>query len=145
MYRTENGKAPKSLEDLAKAECAPGTFGQDQWACPAGGKYSLSDDGMSARNSLFGTASQLTPLIEMPLEDVARADADSYKQFLQEYSQYWRTFFDPIAVRVKITPEQLRLETVVLPLIDNSIYITCMILHHFKKILGLHDPQVTAV
>ncbi|MFO0811870.1 MAG: DUF1559 domain-containing protein [Gemmatales bacterium] len=122
MYRTENGKAPKSLEDLAKAECAPGTFGQDQWACPAGGKYTLSDDGMSARNSLFGTASQLTPLIEMPLEEVTRADADSYKQFLQEYNQYWRTFFDPIAVRVKITPEQFRLETVVLPLIDNSIY-----------------------
>src|SRR5204863_718006 len=45
-----------------------------------------------------------------------------YKQFVAEYSQYWRTFFDPIAVRVSVTPAQYRLETLVLPLIDNSIY-----------------------
>src|SRR5262249_2639727 len=42
--------------------------------------------------------------------------------FLNEYNSYWRTFFDPIGVRVQVTPKQYRLETIVLPLIDNSIY-----------------------
>ena len=77
---------------------------------------------MSARSTVFGRPGQLTPLLEIPLDTVSQADADAYKQFLQEYNQYWRTFFDPIAVRIKVNPEQFRLETVVLPLIDNSIY-----------------------
>lgn len=124
MYRSENGHAPKSFEELAQSECAPGIFGQGEWACPGGGRYILSEDHMSARSTLFGVAGQLTPLIETPLEAVPFEEAEAYKQFLQEYSQYWRTFFDPIAVRVKISPEQFRLETVVLPLIDNSIYTT---------------------
>jgi hypothetical protein len=122
MFRSETGRAPKSFEELASSGCAPGVFGKDAWACPSGGTYVLSDDGMSARSSIFGTTSQLTPLLEVPLEQVTGKEASDYQNFLREYSQYWRTFFDPIAVRVKVTPEQFRLETVVLPLIDNSIY-----------------------
>ena len=41
---------------------------------------------------------------------------------MQQYSQYWRTFFDPIAIRIQVTPERYRLETIVLPLIDNTLY-----------------------
>ncbi len=122
MFRSETGRAPKSFEELASSGCAPGVFGKDVWACPSGGTYVLSDDGMSARSSIFGTTSQLTPLLEVPLEQVTGKEASDYQAFLREYSQYWRTFFDPIAVRVKVTPERFRLETVVLPLIDNSIY-----------------------
>lgn len=122
MFRSESGRAPKSFDELAMSGCAPGVFGQGAWACPSGGTYVLSDDGMSARSSIFGTTSQLMPLLEVPLEQVTAKEASDYQAFLREYSQYWRTFFDPIAVRVKVTPEQFRLETVVLPLIDNSIY-----------------------
>lgn len=122
MYRTENGHAPKSFEELAQSGCAPGVFGEGKWACPAGGKYTLSKDGMSASSTVFGSCGHLTPLVEIPLENVSQTDADAYKQFLQAYNQYWRTFFDPIAVRIKVSPERFQLETVVLPLIDNSIY-----------------------
>lgn len=122
MFRTETGRAPKSMEELAAAGCAPGVFGQGKFACPAGGKYTLSDDGMSAVSTVFGKAGWMTPLLEVPLETVSQTDADAYNQFLVAYNQYWRTFFDPIAVRIKVTPERFRLETVVLPLIDNSIY-----------------------
>lgn len=57
-----------------------------------------------------------------PETTVTESEADAYKQFVTEYSQYWRTFFDPIAVRVQATPERYRLETIVLPLINNSMY-----------------------
>ena len=53
---------------------------------------------------------------------MTRPEAAEYQAFLQEYNQYWRTLFDPIALRIRITPERYRLETIVLPLIDNSIY-----------------------
>ena len=36
MYRTERGKAAASLEELAKAGCAPGVFGQGPLTCPDG-------------------------------------------------------------------------------------------------------------
>jgi len=122
MFRTEHGRAPKSFEELAQTGCAPGVFGKDKLACPGGGTYTLAPDGMSAVSSIYGRAGQMTPLLDLDLKEVNRREADAYQQFLQEYNQYWRTYFDPIAVRVQVTPKQCRLETIVLPLIDNSIY-----------------------
>jgi hypothetical protein len=124
MFRTEKGRAPKSFEELAQAGCAPGIFGKDKLGCPAGGTYTLAENGMSASSSVFGRAEQLTPLLEIDIRDVTEKEAQAYDGFLQAYNQYWRMYFDPIAVRVKVAPKQFRLETVVLPLIDNSIYTT---------------------
>lgn len=53
---------------------------------------------------------------------VPKSQADEYNQFVNEYSQYWQTFFDPIALRIQIQPDKTRLETIVLPLINNSAY-----------------------
>jgi hypothetical protein len=90
--------------------------------CPHGGTYALTDDGMTGTCSCHGHAHFLTPNIEVPLTEITGPEADEYKAFLREYEQYWRTYFDPIAIRVAVTPERYRLETIVLPLIDNSIY-----------------------
>jgi len=122
VYRTEHGRAPKSLQELADAKCAPGVFGEGDLAHPDGGTYSLSSDGMSGVCSKFGQAGAMTPCIERLVTDATGVEAEEYKQFVAEYSQYWRTFFDPIAVRVRVTDKQYRLETLVLPLIENSIY-----------------------
>ena len=122
MYRTEFGRAPKSLQELADAKCAPGVFGNGDLAHPDGGTYTLTPDGMSGVCSKYGTPGALTPCVERLVTGATGDEADEYKQFVAEYSRYWRTFFDPIAVRVAATEKQLRLETLVLPLIDNSIY-----------------------
>jgi hypothetical protein len=122
LFRTEQGRPPKSLEELAEAKCAPGVFGKDRLAHPDGGTYSLSADGMSGVCSKYGRAESLSPCVERLVTEVSGEEAEEYKRFVAEYSQYWRTFFDPIAVRVSVAPTQYRLETLVLPLIDNSIY-----------------------
>lgn len=122
MFRTENGRAPKSFEEMASSGCAPGVFGQGRLIGPAGGTYTLTADGMSATHSIYGRPGRIAALLDVPLSSVSQEEATAYKVFLDEYNQYWRTFFDPIAVRVKVTPKQYRLETVILPLIDNSIY-----------------------
>jgi hypothetical protein len=122
MYRTEHGANPASLEALTAAGCAPGTFGEAHLACPDGGQYSLTDDGLTGRCSHHGHAGYLNPCCEVEVDEVTAAEAEAYRQFLSQYNSYWRTFFDPIAIRLKVSPERIRAETIVLPLIDNSIY-----------------------
>ena len=104
LYRTETGARPTSLAALTEAQCAPGTFGEAALACPDGGQYSLAADGLTGVCSHHGNAQALTPCLEIPVTQVSGVEADEYKAFLEEYNQYWRTFFDPIALRLQITP-----------------------------------------
>jgi hypothetical protein len=122
LYRTDRGWPPASLQELADAGCCPGRFGEGNLTCPDGGRYALSADGMAGVCSHHGHAHALTPCCEVPVAEVNGLEADEYRQFVKEYNEYWKTYFDPIALRVQITPERYRLETVVLPLIDNSVY-----------------------
>ena len=122
LYQTEHGQPPASLDDLIKAECLPGKPNEGELVCSDGGKYTLSADGCHGVCSHHGHAHSLVPCIETPLAWVNGIEAEEYKVFLDQYNSYWRTFFDPIAIRIQATPEHYRLETIVLPLIDNSIY-----------------------
>ncbi len=122
LYRTQYGRPPASLEELFKTGCAPGMFDEGKLRCPCGGKYTLSADRDTGICSHHGHARYMTPCREIPLERVTRAEASQYQEFVERYNQYWRTFFDPIAVRIQVTPKQYRAETIILPLIDNSIY-----------------------
>ncbi|MFN0121094.1 MAG: hypothetical protein ACKV2V_11400 [Blastocatellia bacterium] len=122
LYQTEQGRAPESLAALAAAKCAPGVFGQDNLVCPDGGRYALDAAGLSGVCSHHGVAVSMTPCLEIPTPEVSGPEAAAYQDFLRDYNQYWRTYFDPIALRLRVTARQYRLETIVLPLIDNSIY-----------------------
>ena len=122
LYRTQYGKKPTSLEQLAESGCAPGVFGLGELACPSGGTYRLSEDGTAGVSSIYGHARSLVPGCEVPVKEVTAEEAAAYREFLTRYNQYWRQFFDPIAIRLQVTPEQYRAETIILPLIDNSIY-----------------------
>jgi hypothetical protein len=122
LFRTERGRAPASLEELRVSGAAPGLFGEGPLSCPDGGRYALSADGTAGVCSHHGHALRMTPNIEAPVAQVTGEEADEYRAFVAEYNQYWRTFFDPIAFRLKVAPEELRVETIVLPLIDNTVY-----------------------
>ena len=129
LFRTQFGRQPKSLDELVAARCAPEFFtqvqagrGEESLLCPCGGTYSLSEDGSTGVCSHHGHAWQLVPGVEIPVEKVTEAEAAEYRQFVESYNQYWRRFFDPIAIRIQIAPKQYRVETIILPLIDNSIY-----------------------
>ncbi|HVJ80563.1 MAG TPA: DUF1559 domain-containing protein, partial [Planctomycetia bacterium] len=89
-------------------------------SCPDGGTVRL--DGVCAECSRHGRCDFMIPNAEAPLESVTRDEAQQYAAFLQEYNQYWRTFFDPIAIRIKADADRYRAETIVLPLINSSVY-----------------------
>jgi hypothetical protein len=127
LYHTETGRWPDSLLTLSQAKYSP-YFKVAQLTptpdltCPDGGNYALSHDGTHGMCSRHGHAHFLTPGCETPLPDVNGEEADEYQGFLQEYNEYWKTYFDPIAIRIQTNPQRYRVETIVLPLINNSIY-----------------------
>src|SRR5262249_25703632 len=90
MYRTENGKAAASLEDLAAADCCPGRFNEGEMTAPDRGYYSLAADGSTGISSRHGTIHFLTPCCEIPVKKVQGDEADEYNAFLEEYNQYWK-------------------------------------------------------
>jgi hypothetical protein len=122
LYRTQFGKEPESIQQLVDAKCAPATFADGRLQNPFGGQYSLAPDGLAGLCSVNGLPSDLIPNAELPLENVTQEEANDYQQFLDQYNSYWRTFFDPIAIRVKVDEKKYRAETIILPLINNSIY-----------------------
>ncbi len=122
LYQTQYGRAPRSLAELAEHGCAPGLFGEGTLRCPCGGRYALSADGVQGVCSVHGPADRLVPGSETPIEKVTEAEAEEYREFVERYSQYWRQFFDPIVLRLQATPEQYRAETLILPMLDNSLY-----------------------
>ncbi len=122
MYTTERGRQAESLQQLIDARCLPESFGEGRLTCQHGGRYALAADGLSGVCSHHGRANSLVPCCEIPIEDITESEAKEYQMFVDRYNQYWRTFFDPIAIRLQLTPQKYRIETVVLPLIDNSIY-----------------------
>jgi hypothetical protein len=122
MHLTQTDKAAQTLDDLKASDCIPGEFGTGKFVCPDGGEYTFGDDGLTCVCSHHGYASYLTPCSEIETTRVTEPEAEAYRQFVQRYNGFWRQFFDPIAIRLHITPERYRAETIVLPLIDNSIY-----------------------
>ncbi len=122
MYETEQGKSPKTIDDLFVKECVPSRFNDQKLSCPCGGTYTLSDDGKTGVCSHHGRIGALVPCCEIIEETVTAEEAELYKGFVTSYEQYWQTFFDPIAIRLAVQPDEFRMETIILPLINNSIY-----------------------
>jgi hypothetical protein len=122
FHRTQVGRKPDSLIDLAQSDSAQGLFGRGSLACPDGGTYTFSDDKLTAICSKHGHVHSLTPCREIELTSVTESEAREYKSFVTNYNRYWRQFFDPIAIRLRVRPDQFRVETIILPLIDNTIY-----------------------
>lgn len=74
------------------------------------------------RSSTYGTPEFLTPIAELSLDTATKDEAAAYERFRVSYERDWRTFFDPIAIRIDVQPERVALDTTVRPLIGNSEY-----------------------
>jgi hypothetical protein len=87
----------------------------------ARGDYSLSTD-LLARSPKYGTLACPATLAANPVTQVTQSEADAYRAYVQEYSNFWRQFFDPIAMRLDETPDGMDLTTFILPLLDSALY-----------------------
>lgn len=113
-FRAENGREP-TMEELTRG----GYLGEHPPVCPDGGHYGI--DMGEARCSVHNRPGWLTPVDEVSLTAVTPEEAKEYRGFVENYGRYWSRFFDPIGIRVKMG-ETVRVETCILPLVENSWY-----------------------
>jgi len=114
LARLDGHPEPDSLSSLVRSE----HLSQD-WQSE---DLSINATGL-VRSDRHGTLSRLRTLPETPLDQVTPEEANAYRLYVENYSNFWRRFFDPIAVRLdEVGTDQLELSTFILPLVDNSIY-----------------------
>jgi hypothetical protein len=73
-------------------------------------------------SSTFGTLHFMTPILDMELTEVTEEEAESYRWFRDRYQRSWQEYFDPIAIRFYVDPDEISLDVSVIPLIAGSQY-----------------------
>jgi uncharacterized Zn finger protein (UPF0148 family) len=114
-FKTEKRREP-TMQELV----AGGYLGKNPPVCPEHGAYAIDKQG-EVYCPVHNRPGKLTPLNELKLARVTPAEASQYKDFVTNYNRYWTQFFDPIGIRVKLG-QNIRIQTCILPLIENSWY-----------------------
>jgi hypothetical protein len=84
------------------------------------GDFTLNKGGVTS--SRLGTLEFMTPIVELPIEKVTKAEADAYNFWRDGYEQNWRWAFDPIGLRIGVSDSKLATDLTVMPLILGSEY-----------------------
>ena len=114
----DTGKLPKDHKALLAAARLRPEHGE----VPEG-KAAVWDAGrQTAVSDAYGTIHFATPLIELPIDKVTKAERHEYEEFLRNYRSNWRRYFDPVGMRLALTGGQVRMEVYILPLVANSEY-----------------------
>jgi len=102
-------------------------------------------ENMAASCPAYGSAARLKTILENPVTSVTPEEADAYKAYVDNYSRFWRQYFDPMAFRLDDGPAgELQLTTFILPLVDNTVYNGLKgILRHKEDGTPLHLPTLT--
>ncbi len=85
-------------------------------------KSGVVTGGFSAYDEVYGRMGLMVPNIELEAGKVSESEAENYRRFADEYTDYWKNFFDPVGVRFRFTDNGITVDTCILPLIENSIY-----------------------
>ncbi len=107
------------MDALAKNNVQPGPIHTDLPFASAG-QITLTQRGVAS--STIGALEFLTPIAEMHVDKVTRAEAEAYDQWRRGYQRNWRWAFDPIALRLSVSDEKLAADLSVMPLIWGSDY-----------------------
>lgn len=122
--RLEGHDSPTELDSLTRY--IPGIPTDD---------YRINPDGV-VDSTTYGRLERLHTLQEVPVERATEEEAQAYREYYENYEQYWRQFFDPIAIRLNDAADaSLQLETFILPLIDSSIY------NNVRAMVHVHGDQ----
>ncbi len=107
------------VDRLVKKEVQPGPIYTDLPLAGAG-QLTLTPGGVVS--STAGSMEFLTPISEIPLEEVTKTEADAYVRWRDGYQRNWSVAFDPIAVRIGVHKDRLTGDMTVMPLIVASEY-----------------------
>ncbi len=114
----ETGKMPVAHRDvLAGANLKP-----REVPMPEGKPAAWDATRQLALSDAYNTIHFATPLVELPIDKVTEGESRQYDQFRREYLGLWRQYFDPIGLRFSLKEGQIKLDTYILPLVQNSQY-----------------------
>jgi hypothetical protein len=122
LYRTQFGKRPASLEELWQTGCTPDEFNKGSLASPVGGTYALSADGVSGLCTVLGTADNLKPGCELPIDSASVEEAAGYRKFVERCDPRAWPGAAPLAMRVQTGLRYVRAEAVLLPPAGNTVH-----------------------
>ncbi len=84
--------------------------------------YTISDE-LIVSSEEFGTIADLTPLQPDAVTHVSESESSAYAGFVDNYTNYWRQFFDPIAIRLdEVGENAFEMQSFILPLLDSRVY-----------------------
>jgi len=107
------------LDKIVTGKVVPGPVHTD-WEGATLGDLTLESDGI--HSSRVGSLEFLTPIAELPLTQVTKAEANAYERWRNNYQSNWRWAFDPIALRLTVQDQKLAADLTVMPLIWGSEY-----------------------
>ena len=85
-----------------------------------GGELAIAPAGVVS--SVYGTLDFMTPIGEIPLDEVTQAEADAYGAWRDGYQRNWNWAFDPIALRIGLGRQKLAADMTVMPMIVGTQY-----------------------
>ncbi|HEV8060693.1 MAG TPA: hypothetical protein VGP68_12500, partial [Gemmataceae bacterium] len=109
----------ENLPALATGKGEPKPLHTDMPLVDAG-ELTLGSSAVSS--SRDGTLAWMTPIVELPLEMVTKAEAGAYNLWRDQYQRNWRWAFDPIGLRMSIEGGKLAADLTVMPLIAATEY-----------------------
>lgn len=114
LYKLDGNAGSPTLGKLAEQAYVPRTFLRRD--------YTVRENFVS-ESKMFGAPAHLKSLIENPVDRVSDEEAKAYKDYVDNYSRFWRQFFDPIAMRMDSTDDHnFEATTFILPLLDSALY-----------------------
>ncbi len=117
FYRLENGRSPESLSDLIEGRFVD----RDKIVCPHGGGYAFDAEHDMCTCSLHNRLRYLTPNVELSVLNISEQEAAEYERYKKRYESFWKTVFDPLAIRITVD-SHLKFETCVLPFANGDLY-----------------------
>lgn len=73
-------------------------------------------------SSVYNTLSFLTPITELDIPHVTQAESRAYERWRDGYQRNWSRYFDPVAIRFSVKPDNIAMDMTVMPLIAGSEY-----------------------
>ncbi|MFO7821653.1 MAG: hypothetical protein R6V56_06340 [Lentisphaeria bacterium] len=107
------------LKDLASGKVETGPLNIENTPDYLG-QLRLTEEGITS--SKYGNLQFLTPIVELKIKEVTKAESEAYDWFRRSYQRNWRGFFDPIAVKFSLQENKLAADITVRPLIASSDY-----------------------
>lgn len=114
LYKLDGHKDKPALATLVNLGYVPRSI--------AAQNYRLHDN-LSVTSTAWGSLAELEPIETSAITTATTTEAKAYQTYCEQYKQFWRQYFDPIAMRLDDAPGgALELSTFILPLADSEMY-----------------------